>query len=107
MTIEHNARELIMDKATLKRNIVLYVLWGLIIGMSLYTVYNTITTISDIVDKRSAEKKLKSKIEVLERKTTQDSLFIHQMEHSPEAAEKYIRETYHMQRQGETVYILE
>ena len=96
-----------MDKATLKRNIVLYVLWGLIIGMSLYTVYNTITTISDIVEKRSAENKLKSKIEVLERKTTQDSLFIHQMEYSPEAAEKYIRETYHMQRQGETVYILE
>lgn len=46
-------------------------------------------------------------IERLEAKIASDSLFIEQITTSPEFMERFAREHYHMQREGETVYILE
>lgn len=46
-------------------------------------------------------------IEQFETKIASDSTFIHQITTSPEAIERYAREKYHMQRPGETVYILD
>nr|MBR2111322.1 septum formation initiator family protein [Alistipes sp.] len=45
--------------------------------------------------------------EQLEKKISTDSAFIHQLNTSPDFLEKVAREQYHMQREGETVYILE
>ena len=47
------------------------------------------------------------KIALLEHKIESDSIFIERIKHDPEFMEEYARETFRMQRKGETVYILE
>ena len=50
---------------------------------------------------------LDKKIETYEAKIKRDSIFIESITNDPEFMESYARERYHMQRPGETVYILE
>ena len=54
------------------------------------------------VDRRVVD----AKIEALEKKIEADSIFIRDITTSPEFMERFARETYNMQRAGETVYIL-
>ncbi len=71
------------------------------------TLLVSISTISDMVRTRYQIWKLDQKIERLEAKIEADSIFIKEISSSPEFMERFAREQYHMQRAGETVYILE
>ena len=90
-----------------KQHIIYYVALVIVVVMGAYAIYVACKTIYDTMDKRSELRHLEREIESLESKNYRDSLFIHQMLHSPQAAEEYIREVYHMQRQGEIVYFIE
>ena len=77
------------------------------IVIAICTIIVSISTISDMFRTRAARKDVDRKIATLEHKIASDSIFIHNITTSPAFMEKYARETYHMQRPGETVYILE
>ena len=79
----------------------------LTIVIAICTIIVSISTISDMFRTRAARKDVDRKIATLEHKIASDSIFIHNITTSPAFMEKYARETYHMQRPGETVYILE
>lgn len=79
----------------------------LTVVIAICTVVVSISTISDMFRTRSERKVVDKKIAMLEAKIAHDSIFIHNITTSPAFMEKYARETYHMQRPGETVYILE
>lgn len=80
---------------------------GVTLTIGIFTTYICIRTLSDMVRTNARSRELSTKIEQLEKKISADSAFIHQLKTSPEFLEKVAREQYHMQRQGETVYILE
>ena len=64
-------------------------------------------TIRDTIRTRIQIRDLDKKIAHYEAKIERDSIFIDNITHDPEFMERYAREQYHMQRAGETVYILE
>ena len=80
---------------------------GVTLTIGIFTAYICIRTLSDMVRTNAHSRELRTKIEQLEKKIAPDSSFIHQLNTSPEFLEKVAREQYHMQLQGETVYILE
>ena len=71
------------------------------------TLYVSIFTIRDTIRTKSETRDLDRKIARYEKKIKEDSIFIEKITHDPEFMERYARERYHMQRPGETVYILE
>jgi heme/copper-type cytochrome/quinol oxidase subunit 2 len=79
----------------------------LTIVIAICTVIVSISTIVGMIRTRSHRKEVERKITVLEHKLEADSVFIERITTSPEFMEEYARETFHMQRKGETVYILE
>lgn len=79
----------------------------LTIVIAICTVIVSISTIVGMIRTRSHRKEVERKITVLEDKLEADSVFIERITTSPEFMEEYARETFHMQRKGETVYILE
>ena len=79
----------------------------LTIVIAICTVYVSIFTIRDTIRTRIQIRDLDKKIAHYEAKIERDSIFIDNITHDPEFMERYAREQYHMQRAGETVYILE
>lgn len=79
----------------------------LTIVIAICTFIVSISTIVGMIRTRSHRKEVERKITVLEHKLEADSVFIERITTSPEFMEEYARETFHMQRKGETVYILE
>lgn len=79
----------------------------LTIVIAICTVIVSISTIIGMIRTRSHRKEVEQKITMLEHKLEVDSIFIERITTSPEFMEEYARETFHMQRKGETVYILE
>lgn len=79
----------------------------LTIVIAICTVIVSISTIIGMLRTRSNRKDVEQKISMLEHKLEVDSIFIERISNSPEFMEEYARETFHMQRKGETVYILE
>ena len=75
--------------------------------IAICTLYVSIVTVSDMVRTNTRRSAVNRQIERLEAKIASDSLFIEQITTSPEFMERFAREHYHMQREGETVYILE
>lgn len=71
------------------------------------TLIVSINTIGDMIRTHKNRRGIEREITSLEAKIARDSAFIEQISTSPEFMEQYARETYHMQRAGETVYILE
>ncbi len=67
----------------------------------------SISTISSMIRTRANRKVVEQKIANLEQKLESDSIFIERITTSAEFMEEYARETFKMQRKGETVYILE
>lgn len=84
-----------------------YFWMGLTIIIAICTLYVSVRTIIDMIHTKSQISTLDEKIEVYEAKIERDSIFIENIKHNPEFMETYARERYHMQRPGETVYILE
>lgn len=90
-----------------KQKIIGYFWVTLTVFIAICTLYVSIVTISDMVRTNSRRREVDGKIERLEAKIAADSIFIEQITTSPEFMERFAREQYHMQREGETVYILE
>ncbi|MBR2866916.1 MAG: septum formation initiator family protein [Alistipes sp.] len=75
--------------------------------IAICTLFVSVSTIVDMVRTSNNRGEVERKIANLEAKIARDSAFIERITTSPEFMEQYARETYHMQRKGETVYILE
>ncbi len=95
-------------KATNKQQRYINIFWvSLTVVITICTIFVTINTLSDMFRTGSHRRLVERKIAALEQKVERDSIFIERISHDPEFMEEYARETFHMQRSGETVYILE
>ena len=79
----------------------------LTVVITICTILVSINTIGNMFRTKSLRGEVEQKIAALERKIEGDSIFIERIKHDPEFMEEYARETFRMQRKGETVYILE
>ena len=95
-----------MKEAT-KLRIINYFWIVLTVVIAICTIYVSILTIRDMIRTNSQIRELDKQIEFYETKIEGDSIFIRNITTDPEYMESYAREHYHMQRPGETVYILE
>lgn len=94
-------------KESTKQKIIKYFWVTLTVLIALCTLYVSTATISDMVRTNARHSDVDRKIERLEAKIARDSAFVEQITTSPEFMERFAREHYHMQREGETVYILD
>lgn len=78
----------------------------LTVVIAICTLVVSIRTIGDMIRTHHDRKVVERRIDLLEKKISDDSIFIHKITTSPEFMERFARETYNMQRAGETVYIL-
>ena len=95
-----------MKEAT-KLKAINYFWIAMTVVIAICTIYVSIFTIRDTIRTRIQIRDLDKKIAHYEAKIERDSIFIDNITHDPEFMERYAREQYHMQRAGETVYILE
>ena len=79
----------------------------LTVVIAICTIIVTINTLGNMFRTGSHRREVERKIAILERKIEGDSIFIDRIQNDPEFMEEYARETFRMQRKGETVYILE
>ena len=94
--------------ATNKQQRYINIFWiSLTVVITICTIFVTINTLSNMFRTGSQRREVERKIAILEKKIETDSIFIERISHDPEFMEEYARETFHMQRTGETVYILE
>ena len=94
--------------ATNKQQRYINIFWiSLTVVITICTIFVTINTLSSMFRTGSQRREVERKIAILEKKIETDSIFIERISHDPEFMEEYARETFHMQRTGETVYILE
>lgn len=75
--------------------------------IAIFTIVVSVRTVGDMIRTNKRSNESEQRIAQLESRIARDSIFIHQLTTSPEFLEKFTRESYHMQRPGETVYILE
>lgn len=75
--------------------------------IAICTVVVSISTIANMIRTNRDRREVEHEIAILEEKIARDSAFIENITTSPRFMEKFARETYHMQRPGETVYILD
>lgn len=94
-----------MKEAT-KLKVINYFWVVMTVVIAIGTIYVSIFTIRDTIRTKMQIRSLDQKISRYEAKIESDSIFIHNITHDPEFMERYARERYHMQRSGETVYIL-
>ena len=79
----------------------------LTVVIAICTIFVSIRTLGNMLRIGAQRREVESKIALLERKIEGDSIFIERITNDPEFMEEYARETFRMQRKGETVYILE
>lgn len=96
-----------MMKEATKLKIINYFWIVLTVIIAICTLYVSIFTIRDTIRTKTQIHEHDRKIKSLEQKIERDSIFIEEITTNPEFMESYARERYHMQRPGETVYILE
>lgn len=75
--------------------------------ITICTILVSFNTMSNMFRTKELRGEVERKIAGLEQKIAGDSIFIERISNDPEFMEEYARETFHMQREGETVYILE
>lgn len=80
---------------------------ALTVVITICTIIVSISTLSDMFRTKALRRDIEHKIAILEKNIEEDSIFIERISNDAEFMEKYARETFHMQRKGETVYILE
>lgn len=93
-------------KDSTKERIIRYFWVTLTVVIALYTVFVSVRTVGDMSRTNALRAELEAEIAALEAEIARDSTFVEQIQHSPEFLETFAREQYHMQRPGETVYIL-
>lgn len=88
------------------KNNVLSLFWIILTGgISILTAYNSVDTIGDMIHTNKKSNELDVRIAKYEAKLASDSTFIENMKNK-EFLERYAREHFHMQREGEMVYIV-
>ena len=80
---------------------------SLTLVIAIITIVVSVRTVGDLM--RTAERceAIEPKLIELQDKITRDSSFIQNLQNSPEFLEKFAREHFLMQREGDIVYILE
>lgn len=94
-------------KESTKLRVINYFWIALTVVIAICTIYVSIFTIRDTVRMKSQIADLDKEIARYESKIKSDSIFIKNISNDPDFMESYARERYHMQRPGETVFILE
>ena len=94
-------------KEETKLRVINYFWIALTVVIAICTLYVSILTIRDTIRMNSDIAVLDQEIARYEAKIERDSIFIESISKDPSFMEKYARERYHMQRPGETVFILE
>lgn len=93
-------------KDSTKERIIRYFWVTLTVAIALYTVFVSVRTVGDMSRTNALRAELEAEVAALEAEIARDSTFVEQIQHSPDFLETFAREQYHMQRPGETVYIL-
>ena len=93
-------------KDSTKERIIRYFWVTLTVAIALYPVFVSVRTVRDMSRTNALRAELEAEVAALEAEIARDSTFVEQIQHSPEFLETFAREQYHMQRPGETVYIL-
>ena len=91
----------------IRKKVIKYFWTTVTLIIALFTIVVCIRTIGDMIDINRRQRIQQERIDKLEAQIKRDSTFIKQLTTSDEFLERYAREQYHMQRPGETVYILE
>lgn len=96
-----------IDWQKIKDRLVKYFWLSLTLVIAIITIVVSVRTVGDLM--RTAERceAIEPKLVELQEKITRDSSFIQNLQHSPEFLEKFAREHFLMQREGDIVYILE
>jgi cell division protein FtsB len=94
-------------KESTKLRVINYFWIAVTVIIAICTIYVSIFTIRDTVRMKSQIAVLDEEIARYESKIESDSIFIENISNDPDFMESYARERYHMQRPGETVFILE
>jgi cell division protein FtsB len=75
-------------------------------GIAIFTIYTSVHTIRDMQQTKRKSIEVDKEIAMYEARIAADSTATENLK-SPEYLERYAREELHMQREGETVYIIE
>ncbi|MEE0864448.1 MAG: septum formation initiator family protein [Alistipes sp.] len=96
-----------MDGQSIKDRLVKYFWVSLTVAIAIFTIVVAVGTVEDIRRTNERRREIEPQITELQAKIARDSSFIYNLQHSPEFVEKFARERFLMQREGEVVYILE
>lgn len=96
-----------MDGQSIKDRLVKYFWVSLTVAIAIFTIVVAVGTVEDIRRTNERRRDIEPQIAELQAKIARDSSFIYNLQHSPEFVEKFARERFLMQREGEVVYILE
>lgn len=96
-----------MDGQSIKDRLVKYFWVSLTVAIAIFTIVVAVGTVEGIRRTNERRREIEPQIAELQAKIARDSSFIYNLQHSPEFVEKFARERFLMQREGEVVYILE
>ena len=80
---------------------------SLTLVIAIFTIVVSVRTAQDLMRTSERQQAIEPKLVELQEKITRDSSFVENLQHSPEFLEKFAREHFLMQREGDVVYILE
>ena len=91
----------------IRRSIVKYFWITLTLAIAIFTIIVSVHTVEDIIKTSKRYAEIEVRVAELQDKITRDSSFIQDLQHSPDFLEKFAREHFLMQREGDIVFILE
>lgn len=96
-----------IDWQKIKDRLVKFFWVSLTMVIAVFTIVVSVRTVGDLMRTAERREAIEPKLVELQEKITRDSSFIQTLQHSPEFLEKFAREHFLMQREGDIVYILE
>lgn len=96
-----------IDGQKIKDRLVKYFWVSLTLAIAIFTIVVAVRTVDDMMRTRDRRSIIEPKLVELQNKISRDSSFVQNIQHSPEFLEKFAREHFRMQREGDVVYILE
>ena len=96
-----------IDGQKIKDRLVKYLSVSFTLLIPIITIVVSVRTVGDLMRTAERRRAIEPKLVELQEKITRDSTFIQNLQHSPEFLEKFAREHFLMQREGDVVYILE
>jgi cell division protein FtsB len=96
-----------IDWQKIKDRLVKFFWVSLTMVIAIITIVVSVRTVGDLMRTAERREAIEPKLVELQEKITRDSSFIQNLQHSPEFLEKFAREHFLMQREGDIVYILE